>query len=114
MIVPTAWRSGPAAVTSGMMPGTSRALADLAQEQAAHELIAQIQKLHGGEVRASAKLFRGNPVSLIPRRAKDIGADLVVLGTHGRAGTEAFWQGSLTSKLVGKLTCSVLLVPAGE
>jgi hypothetical protein len=35
-----------------------------------------------------------------------------VLGTHGSAGVEAFWSGSMGQKLIGRSGSSFLLAPA--
>jgi nucleotide-binding universal stress UspA family protein len=44
------------------------------------------------------------------REAKDIGADLIVLGTHSRSNLERFFLGSVTRKIVQSATCPVLTV----
>jgi nucleotide-binding universal stress UspA family protein len=38
--------------------------------------------------------------------------DLIVLGTHGKAGINAFWAGSVAPKIVSQTRLPVLLVPA--
>jgi nucleotide-binding universal stress UspA family protein len=44
--------------------------------------------------------------------AARLAADLIVLGTHGTAGVDAFWSGSLGQKLLGRIPASFLLAPA--
>jgi nucleotide-binding universal stress UspA family protein len=39
------------------------------------------------------------------------GADLLVLGTHGRSGFERLFLGSVTEKVMRKATCPTLIVP---
>ena len=42
---------------------------------------------------------------------KDLGADLLVLGTHGRSGFQHLVLGSTTEKVIRKVTCPTLVVP---
>lgn len=58
-------------------------------------------------------LKEGFVVPEILANAKDLPADLVVLGTHGRGGFEHLVLGSVTEKVLRKLTCPVLTVPPG-
>jgi len=51
------------------------------------------------------------PVQAIIEEAEAIDADLVVLGSHGRSGFERFLLGSVTEKVLHKLTRPVLTVP---
>lgn len=44
-------------------------------------------------------------------QAKEMGADLLVVGTHGRSGFEHLLLGSITEKLVRRAECPVLVVP---
>jgi universal stress protein A len=47
----------------------------------------------------------------ILHRAADEGADLIVVGGHGRSQVEEFFIGSVANELVRKATCPVLVVP---
>lgn len=53
----------------------------------------------------------GFVVDEILAHARDLPADLVVLGTHGRGGFERVVLGSVTEKVLRKLACPVLTVP---
>jgi nucleotide-binding universal stress UspA family protein len=53
----------------------------------------------------------GNAARRILERATSLGADLMILGTHGRGGIERFVLGSVTEKVVRKAACPVLTVP---
>jgi nucleotide-binding universal stress UspA family protein len=48
---------------------------------------------------------------LILERAADIGADLIVLGTHGRGGFERLLLGNVASGVVRRGSSSVLVIP---
>lgn len=50
------------------------------------------------------------PRTILAEQA-DLGADLLVLGTHGRSGVQRFVLGSVTEKVIRKATCPTLVVP---
>jgi nucleotide-binding universal stress UspA family protein len=47
----------------------------------------------------------------ILRQAKAIGADLLVMGSHGRSGFERLLLGSVTEKVIRKASCPTMIVP---
>jgi nucleotide-binding universal stress UspA family protein len=53
----------------------------------------------------------GNVAVEIVEQARDMNADLVVVGTHGRSGFERFVLGSVAEKVLRKASCPVLTVP---
>jgi nucleotide-binding universal stress UspA family protein len=55
----------------------------------------------------------GAPAAMILDCAREVEADLLVLGTHGRTGFERFMLGSVTEKVILKATSPVLTVPRG-
>jgi len=63
-------------------------------------------------VKATTPVVReGSPAVEILHFAAEHGADLLVLGTHGRSGFEHFMLGSVTEKVLRKAPCPVLTVP---
>jgi nucleotide-binding universal stress UspA family protein len=54
---------------------------------------------------------QGTVVGEILREAKARSADLLVMGSHGRTGFERLMLGSVTEKVLRKVTCPVLTVP---
>jgi nucleotide-binding universal stress UspA family protein len=62
----------------------------------------------------TAEVQRGDPAALIVRAAERISADLVVLGTHGRTGLEAFWSESVAPQVISRAHTPLLLVPVRE
>jgi nucleotide-binding universal stress UspA family protein len=62
-------------------------------------------------VAVTAEVARGDPAGVITDTAQAIQADVIVLGTHGKAGMDAFWSGSLSPILAGRLRLPLLLVP---
>ena len=75
------------------------------------------EKLAAGAERVRAKGLTGTvhlgeaPASLcVAERAREIGADLVVLGTHGHTGFKRFLLGSVAERTVKESPVSVLAV----
>lgn len=62
----------------------------------------------------TGRLTTGNPFLEIIQAAKDGGADLIVMGTHGRTGLAHVLMGSVAAKVVRKAACPVLTVKHPE
>jgi universal stress protein A len=62
-------------------------------------------------VRVNHHLESGEPASTILRVADEIGAGLVIVGTHGRTGVRHLLLGSVAEKLVRGAKVPVLTVP---
>lgn len=60
------------------------------------------------------EVVQGSVPGEIVRSAKELPADLLVMGTHGRSGFERLMLGSVTEKLLRKSPCPLLTVPAGS
>lgn len=68
--------------------------------------------------RVEAHLRLGEPVATVLQAAHDIDADLIVVGTHRRAGLRRFLQGSVAERILRESHCPVLVAfprtsPAG-
>jgi len=59
----------------------------------------------------TTKILEGNAVAEITRRGRDIDADLIVVGTHGRTGIAHAMLGSVAERVVRRAGCPVLTVP---
>ena len=64
---------------------------------------------HG--VRTTVKEVEGEPRNVICKVAKDDGADLIIMGTHGRTGAARALIGSVAERVVRTAPCPVLTVP---
>lgn len=53
----------------------------------------------------------GDPAFILPRLALDLRCDLIVVGTHRRAGLLRWVQGSVAEAVVHQAPCPVLIVP---
>ena len=61
-------------------------------------------------VKAEVVIKDGHPAEMIIDTAKEIGADLVVVGSHGRHGAKRFFLGSVSAKVVEHAPCHVLVI----
>jgi nucleotide-binding universal stress UspA family protein len=87
-----------------------RAAIDREHETLHEQLAAQLASLAQGSVSASAIVRDGNPVDTIVGVADEIGADLVVVGTHGRRGLQHALLGSVAERVVRTANQAVLTV----
>lgn len=55
------------------------------------------------------KLTMGDPASEVVRIAAEVGAELIVLGTHGRTGLTRLLMGSVAELIVRRASCPVLV-----
>lgn len=67
-------------------------------------------RLPHADVRAERHLGEGDAATEILRVAREVGADLVVLGTHGRTGVRRLLMGSMAEQVVRRADCPVVTV----
>jgi nucleotide-binding universal stress UspA family protein len=60
---------------------------------------------------AGVNVLHGHPVARILQEADRIGADLIVLGTHGKGAVDYAFLGSVAEKLLRKSRKPVLIIP---
>ena len=58
------------------------------------------------------RLTMGNPAGEIVRIAAEVGAEMIVLGTHGRTGMSRLLMGSVAEAVVRRAPCPVLVYRA--
>jgi uncharacterized protein len=61
-------------------------------------------------VEVQAFVMSGKPADAVIEIAKEHGADLIVLGSHGRTGLEKLLMGSVTERVIVLSLCAVLVV----
>jgi nucleotide-binding universal stress UspA family protein len=114
-VVPTpGTMSGGWGAAGRLMPGTTRALLEHARQGAKEYLAIRAAELGAAGVAATVEVGRGDPVRVILQTSRRIAADLVVLGTHGKRGLDAFWAGSVAARVVNRSRVPLLLVPVAE
>ena len=88
--------SGGKAVTSRLLPGTTKRLLEMATQDATKYFQDIEKELRQEGFQASAHVLRGNPAGVIVEAAMRAQIDMIVLGTHGKTGMDAFWSGSVS------------------
>jgi len=112
VVVPTPGAlAGPQAVTGSLLPSATRALLELAETEAAAYAGRLLERLQDEGCAASATVRRGRPLSVIADFAAANRTDLIAVGTHGKSGTRAFWEGSMAQRLIRRIPVSFLLAP---
>jgi nucleotide-binding universal stress UspA family protein len=91
-------------------PETWEEIDKQARKWAMRHLEALAERARSAGVRARTLLVDGTPARDIPRVARRTGADLVVIGTHGRTGFAKLFLGSVASQVVATCTCPVMTV----
>jgi nucleotide-binding universal stress UspA family protein len=79
------------------------------------QLLADVKAFADAEsapgITIDAVVREGNVAGEILEQATSMGADLLVIGTHGRSGFERLLLGSVAEKVLRKATCPVMTVP---
>jgi nucleotide-binding universal stress UspA family protein len=114
-VVPT-WITlmGEKGAAGRLLPGATAELLSQTDASARSYLKARAEVASSAGIPAEIVVGRGNPARMIARMARGKSADLIVLGTHGRAGTRAFWAGSTAYRIIESTRAPILLVPARE
>ncbi len=105
---------GKEAATGRLLPSATAAMLDLAEDSACQHLQTHLDAFARQGIDASAEVLRGDPAAVIAQTAREAGDRLIVLGTHGKAGTGAFWQGSVAPRVLGQTPIPLLLIPVGK
>jgi nucleotide-binding universal stress UspA family protein len=100
-------------------PGTSLSLPQNYLVDQKNDAQRSLDKLFPDAAAEGHKIVRslrmGNPFVEIVKYGEEIGADLIVVGTHGRGALMHLLMGSVAEKVVRKARCPVLSVrPAGH
>lgn len=61
-------------------------------------------------VKLEHRMLEGSPPAVITETAEEIGADLIVMGTHGRTGLMRFVMGSVAEEVLRRAPCPVLTI----
>lgn len=103
-------------VTDPMLNETPVVMPDViqAQDESGKRLLDRIADTFGADVTTYTFTKLGSPKEEILHTAEEWGADLIVLGTHGRTGFDLFLAGSVAEKVTRKAKCPVLVIPNKE
>jgi nucleotide-binding universal stress UspA family protein len=104
-------------VTDPLLDAAARAAgtADTIAAQTQAELKATFDRVAGGGpvpvIDVALAVAVGKPAEEIVRRAAECGADLIVMGTHGRGAAQRWLMGSTTERVLHHSPVPVLVVP---
>jgi nucleotide-binding universal stress UspA family protein len=84
-----------------------------ADEEVIAEIGRAIERAGAADLAPRPLAQEGRPAAAIVRCAAETGADLLVVGTHGRGGFHRLLLGSVTEKVVRTAGCPVLTIPPG-
>jgi len=112
-VIPT-MSSLPAKHTSvGMLlPNVTRKILELHENNIRELVLSKMDEISEKGIKVRAEISRGYPGKVINKIAKKEKINLIVIGTHGKAGLNAFWSGSIAAKIVKKSKIAMLFVPA--
>ena len=95
------------------VPAVGAAEAMEEQRKTHRELVSRAEvRLHDAGFVTDVQVLEGEPGGAIVRAAREAGADLVVVGSHGRSGITKLLMGSVATHVVTHAPCSVLVVKA--
>ena len=97
--------------SSRFLPSATRFALDLTEEDTHRFLQGEAERLKARGLSARTEVRRGEVAQAIADAAAANRAGMVVLGTHGSFGTEAFWRDSVGARVLPLVTCPLLLVP---
>jgi nucleotide-binding universal stress UspA family protein len=114
-VVPTMGTlAGKHATTGKFLPATTYQVLEIAEKELEIFLQQKIQPFSETGAEVSLQIGRGDPASIISKTAEAVAADIIILGTHGKAGTAALWSGSMAAKVIKQTLRPLLLVPVSK
>jgi nucleotide-binding universal stress UspA family protein len=94
-----------------LLPSATAEFLEISEQSSRDYLGLHAQALTARRIPVEAVVKRGSPARKICRVAGERNVDLIVLGTHGKAGADAFWAGSVAARVVARAPVPLLLVP---
>lgn len=106
--------SGEDSASALLLPATTAALLEMSRQAAADYLQRQAERAAAAGVPVTSEVQRGDPAGAIAQAAQSAHADLIVMATHGKTHTDAFWSGSVSPRVSSRTRRPLLLVPVLE
>ncbi len=94
-----------------LSPAAMRVRLEMDFEGADDYLAERAEEISKGGIPVTTECVRGEAANAIVELAERARASMIVLGTHGKAGSEAFWNESVAARVVTRTSIPVLLVP---
>jgi nucleotide-binding universal stress UspA family protein len=112
MVVPTPGTLGGELAAAGrLLPGSTAVLLELTEAGARDYLQTQQARIGKAGISVSGEVLRGDPAAELAGLTNRRRDDLIVLATHGKAGSTAFWNRSVAARVLGKIKTPALLIP---
>ena len=99
----------PAEISIGAYPEVYQWLQDFKQDES-KKLNALADQIRKEDLPVEPLFKEGAPSIEIIRTAKEVGADLIVLGTHGRRGFSHVVMGSVAERVTREAPCPIFVV----
>jgi nucleotide-binding universal stress UspA family protein len=96
------------------LPNATRIKLEMESAAAQEYLNARAGELESRGIHTTSEATRGDPAQAIIKAARRLSPDLVVMATHGRAGTNAFFEGSVAARVITRARAPLLLVPVRD
>lgn len=80
-------------------------------EENSHLLLKEIENKYGNGISTTYLTMLDTATHGIINQAEEWGADLIVIGTHGRTGLYHFFMGSVAESVANRASCPVLIIP---
>ena len=107
-VVPTrSTLPGTSGAVATFLPGATSALLEIEGCEARDYL--DVLKRRLPDV-TSVEVRRGDVARELARAAAGVGADLIMMSTHGRAGIESYWAGSIAARILSRYSRPLLLM----
>jgi len=100
--------SAPPYFTTGKLEDLERQFRESLREAEAE--LRRFAQRETGNLDVDVQIVEAHPVDAIRRAAREIGADLIVMGTHGRSGLNRLMLGSVTEGVLRESQVPVLTV----
>lgn len=111
MVIPTlVTLSAEQALSGRLLPTTTRAMLDLAAQDAELYLTQVKVRCEQEGVPSTTEILRGDAAEEVRARAQSLDNCLIVMGSHGRAGLRGLLAGSVAKRITDKAHSSLLLV----
>lgn len=83
---------------------------DERRKEAERAVAAAVERLKELGLQAAGEITEGRPDEAIIKAGEAVGADLIVVGSHGRTGLTKILMGSVAERVIGHATCPTLVV----
>jgi len=102
---------GRQATMGRLLPRATRRMLEMAETNMEAYLARQADRCRNAGVTATAETRMGEIAGTIIQVAETMDASLIVLGTHGKSGTKAFWTNSVAAGVQAQTRRPLMLLP---